>query len=521
MRQLLEGIPDPLVATDTSERIRCFNPAAARVLGWSQEELLGRPFLELVPEPLRTVGDKSFLRHVLDRMPSLHGRPIRTALLRNDGLILELDCTAGRSGQGEDERWVLSMRQLPDAVDLTEDPPERLLPLAPSEESAPPPANIDRFYQLIFATAPLGLLHFNRRGVVTACNDYLLGIAGAGRERLIGLHLRSLKDRKLVACIQAVLRGESAYFDGPYLTVTGNRNIFMRAHFAPCMEGGVVIVEDVTEQRRSDIARAHATALLDLLFKTAPMGIAVFDPSLRCVALNKQLTQILGKPDQVGVGTLARDLLPGPIAKDAERVLRLTAHSSEPPDQGETLQQPGGGSQERTYQYSVHPVDSVEGARLGIGVFLQDVTERKLVEQRTQRLYEEAQEAVRARNDFLSVVSHELKTPLTPLFLRVAALERSMEKSDRGDPALIKPVRGHLLRLTALINDLLDVARIGSGKLSVQLVPTRLDSLVEGVVNTYADRREHPLELSVSKEPVWVQADSNRFEQVLVNLLDN
>ncbi len=144
------------------------------------------------------------------------------------------------------------------------------------------------------------------------------------------------------------------------------------------------------------------------------------------------------------------------------------------------------------------------------------------------RLYADLQKAVRVRDEFLSVATHELKTPLTPLSLKLQMLERELKK--HPDSALKQQVVsyvevGHrqLKKLNELIGDLLDVARIGAGRLRLEKQQVELGALVREVAARFeptAAQIGSPLEVRV-EEPLAGLWDPSRLEQVVTNLLDN
>ncbi|WP_255442747.1 MULTISPECIES: ATP-binding protein [Corallococcus] len=161
--------------------------------------------------------------------------------------------------------------------------------------------------------------------------------------------------------------------------------------------------------------------------------------------------------------------------------------------------------------------------------FLQELANRAALSLENARLYREAREAVRLRDEFLSIASHELKTPLTPLNLKLQSLRRELGRTPG-------PVRRELVesyldvgsrqlkKLAELVNDLLDVSRIAAGRLS--LVSTRVDlvELVREVVASYegpAARSGSTLRLEVEEGVATGWWDRPRLEQVVVNLVDN
>jgi signal transduction histidine kinase len=137
-----------------------------------------------------------------------------------------------------------------------------------------------------------------------------------------------------------------------------------------------------------------------------------------------------------------------------------------------------------------------------------------------------AQKAVALRDEFLSVASHELRTPLTPLNLKLQTLQRELQRP--GVPP--ERTRGHLevalrmvRRLVELVDELLDVSRISSGRLVLNPEPVDLTALVRealGRIEPEAARAGCALELE-APGPLPCRVDPLRFEQVLDNLLSN
>jgi signal transduction histidine kinase/CHASE1-domain containing sensor protein len=145
------------------------------------------------------------------------------------------------------------------------------------------------------------------------------------------------------------------------------------------------------------------------------------------------------------------------------------------------------------------------------------------------RLYQEAREAVRVRDEFLSVASHELKTPLTPLTLKLEVLERRMRAEAGEDPERRRNVETlevamrQVRRLGRLVTDLLDVTRITAGRMRLERAPMELGELVEEVVARFepqAQRAGSALSLG-GDGAVAGEWDRERLDQVLGILVEN
>lgn len=145
------------------------------------------------------------------------------------------------------------------------------------------------------------------------------------------------------------------------------------------------------------------------------------------------------------------------------------------------------------------------------------------------RLYQEAQEALRLRDEFLSIASHELKSPLTSVRMHTQMLQRAVQ---RGDLARLEPERvlqtleaddRQIKRITTLIDQLLDVSRIAAGRLDLEREEMDLASLVREVATRFEDTAAAAgSELIVCADGSIVgRWDRSRIDQVVTNLLSN
>ncbi|WP_229263143.1 hybrid sensor histidine kinase/response regulator [Duganella dendranthematis] len=127
---------------------------------------------------------------------------------------------------------------------------------------------------------------------------------------------------------------------------------------------------------------------------------------------------------------------------------------------------------------------------------------------------DEARQAGRAKDEFLAVLGHELRNPLSPIVTSLDLLDRRDEPASRKERGMMRRQVSHLRRL---VDDLLDVSRITSGKFEIDAQPVNLAEVVRHAV---AAAPEQSLSLS-APESLWVQGDDSRLTQVLNNLLSN
>ena len=165
-------------------------------------------------------------------------------------------------------------------------------------------------------------------------------------------------------------------------------------------------------------------------------------------------------------------------------------------------------------QFSLNPVKLEKGS--SIGLIVTDLSERKRNEQ--------AEAAVQMRDEFLAVASHELRTPLSTLVLRLGLLERHAAKGDleQVQPS-VRRAQDQAERIGNLVDRLLDVSQLASGRLKLDLTPCDLSEIVKEVTERLSEQAStagSELRLSVSAG-ISARADKFRLEEALSNVISN
>src|SRR5262245_46632323 len=139
------------------------------------------------------------------------------------------------------------------------------------------------------------------------------------------------------------------------------------------------------------------------------------------------------------------------------------------------------------------------------------------------RLYREAEEANRLKDEFVAMVSHELRTPLTPILGCVHLLRTAKLTNSNFDRAL-EMIERNAQAQVQIVEDLLDVSRIISGKLHLDMKSVQLSSVVEGAIDSVRSLAESKnIEISKNFDQLHqsVHGDPNRLQQIIWNLLSN
>jgi PAS domain S-box-containing protein len=297
--------------------------------------------------------------------------------------------------------------------------------------------------------------------------------------------------------------------------------------------GVIGVATDISERKRVENELREAQRFTQGLVETAPIVLYLFDhvqqrivyatgmglqalgyTAADLMALDREALERLVHPDDLAavIGHLRRE----PYEHSGMREVEFRMRTRE----GEWRWMHG---RERAFEPGVQN-------RLLLGVTV-DITDRKIAELERehlvateQRLRLEAERANRAKDEFLAIVSHELRSPLNALrgwgFLLGAAKTPDQSLIDRATQAIKRNV-DHQARL---IDDLLDTSRIMSGKLNIERRPVNLVEVVQGaieVVRASAAAKRIGVEFNPAQPVVSIEGDAARLQQIAVNLLSN
>jgi two-component system CheB/CheR fusion protein len=149
----------------------------------------------------------------------------------------------------------------------------------------------------------------------------------------------------------------------------------------------------------------------------------------------------------------------------------------------------------------------------------QEQAARAAAEQR----FHEAQEEGRRKDEFLAMLAHELRNPLAPI-LNAVQVMRLRGQADPPHERARDVVERQVRHMARLLDDLLDVSRITRGLIELRMEPVDLAATVENALQTsrpFVEAKRHEVSISLPPEPLWVEADATRLEQVVVNLINN
>ncbi len=333
-------------------------------------------------------------------------------------------------------------------------------------------------------------------------------------------------------CWMALAIKEDKEYDGHEIVIerpNGSRRNAL-AHIYPIQDqtgkllGAVNILIDITERIRAEEATARMAAIVE------SSDDAIVSKNLNGIieSWNRGAEKLFGYTAVEVIGKPVTILIP-PHRLDEEPQILERLKRGEKIDHYETIRMRKDGS-EIEISLTVSPVLDKTGKVIGASKIARDITERKRIEVEREELLRkesearaEAEAASRAKDEFLAIVSHELRSPLNAINGWAKLIREGELDSDEIDKALAIIERNSEAQ-TRLVEDLLDTARSITGKLRLELKPMDINTALADaldVVRASAEVKGVELRANYSQKPAVINGDTTRLRQIVWNLLTN
>lgn len=516
-----------VVIYDHRRRILDANEAFLRLVGGGREQTVGRPLTDALPASVASNKQTLAMFSAAlsgETVPpeelsfSIRGRPafweLSVSPLRDgDGAVL-----AGMVTIEEISRRIESRRQ---RIDLSRVVEQRAAELDAVLTADPAAIALLRGPQLSYA-----LTNANYRALISASQADPRGRRFA--------ELNPFGPRRPAAReIQAVRNGAATLrYDDVPISLPGNRTRHYSYHFVPVPaeadddRGVLIVLWETTPQveaRRRVEALAHEAATrsaeLRAIIDGMAEGVYVCDPSGIMTLVNEAGARIVGHVTdplflEMPPFVIAADLrYPDgqPVSED-ERPLARSVHN-DATYAGEFLVRRPGDDADSLLHIASSPIhDLVSGRLMGAVAVVNDITELRRLE--------------RQREEFLTMASHELRTPVASIKGYAQMLQRLRERDAVEPERLARSLMAidrETDRLTRLISGFLDVSRTPASHFQLRLARLDLRDLVSDVVERFSaglDGRHH-IEIALSGTPIWIEGERDRLEQILQQFLSN
>ena len=347
----------------------------------------------------------------------------------------------------------------------------------------------------------------SQRASATSRNA-IISVAIAGfSAALFGLIISWILSRNLVRPVKAMYDATEQIADGNYdiqLDVTTRDELGQLAEEINVMSRrlqafkALNLNKVVAEKQRSE---AIIHSLTD--------GIVVVDGELHIVAMNPAAAAIFETKADFALGKHCLEVIDNrTLYEQMQAALGSEASSNAMEAQSELTVEHG---TTEHYQYLTTPVTTEDNRRLGVVLLLQNVTNLKQLDQ--------------MKSEFVMTASHELRTPLTGMAMSINLLqETTQEKLSETEKELLETAQEDVQRLRDLVNDLLDLSKIESGKIDIDQAEVDPGQLVEKAIDLLkiqSDEKEIDVKSDVAANISRVNADANKVTWVLTNLIAN
>ena len=485
------------------------NDAYYQLVG--HRELIGRPAFEALPE-MAQCGYQHRLSAVMATREPFMG--------------FELPVTVIRTPGGVPEERVIDLVYLPlldddgtcqrvlgHGVDVTTHVQTRKKTEEALRESE------ERFRRALQIDT-VGIVFFDIEGRITEANDAFLTMSGFSREDEKAGRLRwdeMTPHEWMPVSLQAVeefkARGRITPYEKEFFHKDGSRWWALLAAKQLSGNEGVEFVLDITERKRAEQSLRESEARFRAVAEASPALTWQVDTHGNAVYLNQRFMDRFGMTAEALMPTGWRSIIhpddaPGYVAA-LEQSLRDRSRFQQ---RVRVKSAKGEWRWLKSYALPWFNADEEYAGHVGISI---DVTDA--VNAETALL-----EADRRKDEFLATLAHELRNPLAPISNALALIARP--DGATAIPRVLPVIKRQVEYMVRLVDDLLEISRITSGKIELRQVPTDLAVVLRNAVDasmSLINEKGHKLSVFIPESPLIVHADAVRLEQVFTNLLNN
>jgi PAS domain S-box-containing protein len=507
----VENSPLAVIEWDNDFRVSRWAPSAERLFGWEAHEVMGKRVSDwdlVFPDDLEAVFEVGYRQR---QAKERHGVSRNRNYTKN-GKVLH--CEWYNSTLYDTDGHLVSILSL--VLDVTASKHIEQA-LRESEEQ----------YRLLFESNPHAMWVYDLETLkFLAVNDSSIDRYGYSREEFLSMTIRDIRPPEDVEALSAYLSSPNADLDhaGEWRHRKkdgGVINVEITSHRLDF--GGrsaeFVLANDITERKRAEEALRESEDRYRDLVDNSHELMCTHDLEGRVISVNPWAAHILGYPQEALIGLNVRAGLTPEYRDQFEEYIKAIKENGFARG---IMQVKTASGETRLWEY--YNTLRTEGVETPIvRGMAHDVTERRQALAREKEARLEAEAANRLKDEFLSTLSHELRTPLTAI-IGWSKLLMQGDVDPEKQPLALETIVRNAQAQGQLINDLLEVSRIITGKLHLTFRPCQLQPVIEAAIESIRPTAEAKgIKLKALFEPRagLVSGDADRLQQVVWNLLSN
>ena len=507
-KTLLESSSDSILIHDMNGRVIEANHVACEIFGYTRSKMIGKHIKDL-----RTNIHLTEFGQQIEKLKQTEYFSFEMDSLRRDGTVIPQEIN-NRLIEYEGETAVLSIGR-----DISE-----------RRRAEKALRDSERKYHMLFEEFPGGIAQFDKYGTIIVCNENFVNFTGSSENEKLIFNLLNLpeenkSEEKSFTCLPEV----PIHCDIKYISSLENERIPGEITYKPLIsensrfDGGIILVEDLTEVKRLEIVRIQQTESLKKLVDSVPMPVSCKDRNGTYIACNKAFETFMRMQKEEILGKSLHNFTSPEFAEkyhtmDAELVKNKKTQVFET-----SLKFADGSIHQVLFNKFVFSgVTEEDSVLLSIMI---DITERKQAEEKLLQAKMAAEAANRAKTTFIVNMSHELKTPLNAVIgfsdLLLTETYGPLNEKQKRYTENISNGGNHLL---SVVNSVLDISRLELGNIELYYEKVDLVGIIEEVkrvLSPLSSEKNISIEYNIEQGLKTIIVDRVKFKQILYNILNN
>lgn len=492
---------DAIISKTTKGIITTWNPAAERLFGYTEAEAIGRSIMLIVPAD-RQAEETYIIGQILQGKKIEHFETLRLA---KNGVQIPVSVTVSpifnRHGV------------IIGASKIARDISERQLA---SEKQA--------ILAAIVATSDDVIISKTLEGIITSWNRAAEKTLGYTEAEALGQHISLIIPPERLSeedfIIGQIARGKKIDHFETVRRAKDGRDVYLSVTVSPVIDanGKIIGASKVARDISAHKQAAEKKGLLTAIANSSDDTIVSKTLEGTITSWNQGAERMFGYTEQEALGQHISMIIP-PERLDEETYIIDEVTRGNKVDHFQTVRRAKDG-RAVPISLSVSPILDDKGKIIGASKIARDLSDHLALQEEKARLYDEIKAMNDRKDEFIGLASHELKTPLTSILGYLQILNSEMPEERRKE--FLRRTSQQVKKLNNLVSDLLDVSKIQAGKLQFNPVPFDLFEVLQDAIDLIGQSHtNHTIRLQTELKSLIVTADSQRIEQVILNLLTN